>query len=276
VLAYHGVGSFSRRLDPFNLMVNPARFRYQMLTLQRRGYRFISLAEFAGHLDAGTAQAAREPGREDEAGEEPEAPPSQSTPPQGVCAVTFDDGTLDNLEVVAPLLAKLGVPATVFVCPGLLGRDHFAMPARAGVRLMNADELRKLAAWPLIEIGCHTREHTDLSAASGAEAYKELTSSKQQLQELLQRPVEALAYPECRFSPACPVEAERAGYTVAVTCGGLGSWGRFELTRESIDSRDGRLGFALKSRRLFWPLRESRAGRLLRSAGRVLRPAIRE
>ena len=98
-----------------------------------------------------------------------------------------------------------------------------------------------------------------------------MASSKLALEELLEKPVESFAYPKCRYSAPCPDAARRAGYTVAVTCGGLGGWRRFELARESIDSLDGSIGFAVKSRGLFFPLRESLPGRLLRAAVRPLR-----
>jgi peptidoglycan/xylan/chitin deacetylase (PgdA/CDA1 family) len=246
VLAYHGLGPHSSRLDPHNLMVEPAQFRRQMETLLHRGYRFVALHECVDHLV------------ETESG-------------GGLCALTFDDGTVDNLGVLAPLLAELRLPATVFACPGLLGERHFAMPSEAGVRLMDSDELRELAALPFVEIGSHTNAHADLSAASSDFAYHEMVSSKGALEDLLQRPVDAFAYPKCSYSSACPDAARRAGYRVAVTCSGLGGRQRFELSRESVDSLDGRLSFALKSRRLFRPLRESLPGRLVRAAVRPLR-----
>ncbi len=228
-------------------MVDPARFRGQLLTLRRRGYRFVPLGELAREMAPGCA-----PGR-------------------GMCALTFDDGTVDNLEVLAPLLTELDAPATVFACPGLLGASHFSMPAAAGVRLMNARELHELASSPLIDIGSHTNEHIDLSRATAAEAHSEMVSSKQALEQLLQSSVESFAYPKCDYSPACPEAARQAGYAVAVTCGGRGGWHHFELARESIDSLDRRVGFALKSRKLFFPLRESLPGRLARAAMRPLR-----
>jgi peptidoglycan/xylan/chitin deacetylase (PgdA/CDA1 family) len=233
-------------MDPHNLMVSPTRFRGQMQALLRRGYQFVPLTEFAETMTEGGSGG-------------------------GVCALTFDDGTVDNLEVVAPLLAELELPATVFACPGLLGQSHFAMPPEAGVRLMDAEELRALAASPFVEIGSHTNTHVDLSMACAEEAYSEMASSKAAFEELLQRPVVTFAYPKCRYSSACPEAARRAGYAVAVTCGGLGGWRPFELSRESIDPLDGRIGFALKSRKLFRPLRESLPGRLARSAIRPLR-----
>jgi peptidoglycan/xylan/chitin deacetylase (PgdA/CDA1 family) len=246
VLVYHGLGHYPRELDPSNLMLDPDRFRAQIRTIRRRGYRFIALSEFVAHLDRGK-------------------------PPDALCALTFDDGTVDNLEVVAPLLAELDVPATMFVCPGLLGAGHFAMPAAAGVRLMDGDQLRELARSPFVEIGSHTNTHADLSIASAEDAYREMVSSKLALEALLEHPVHSFAYPKCAYSPSCPAAARRAGYDVAVTCAGRGGWRRFELARESIDSLDRRISFALKSRGLFLPLRDSRAGRLLRRVARPLR-----
>jgi peptidoglycan/xylan/chitin deacetylase (PgdA/CDA1 family) len=246
VLAYHGLGVFPRSLDPYNLMLDPARFREQVRSLRRRGYRFVRLSEIARSLAGGR-------------------------PPQGMCALTFDDGSVDNLELLAPMLAELELPATIFVCPGLLGTSHFAMPAQAGVRLMDERELRELAVAPMVEIGSHTNTHRDLAAASAEAAYEEMSSSKQALEGLLGKPVTAFAYPKCAYSAHCPDAARRAGYELAVTCEGRGGWRPFELTRESIVSLDDRLTFALKARGLFLPLRNSAAGRLARRAARPLR-----
>ena len=247
VLAYHGLASLPRALDPHNLMLEPTRFRRQMETLKRRGYQFITLSALVGELERG------------------------DRPPDGVCALTFDDGTVDNIEVLAPLLAELGTPATVFACPGLLGTPHFDMPKSAHVRLMDADQLRELASSPLVEIGSHTNAHADLSSATAEDAYREMATSKDALEQLLQRPVASFAYPKCGYSAPCPEAARRAGYSVAVTCGRYGGWRPFELTRESIDSLDGRTTFALKSRGLFRPLRDSAPGSAARALARPVR-----
>ena len=246
VLAYHGLGELPRRLDPHNLLVTPERFERQVRSLQRRGYEFVMLTELVRRLVA-------------------------SGPPRGTCAITFDDGSADSASVLPDLLERLGVTATVFACPGLLGEPHPDFPVEAGMRLLDADELRLLASLPTFEIGSHTNRHTDLSAADEEKAYQELASSKAALEELTGGPVLSAAYPGCAYSPACPAAAARAGYLTAVTCGPRGDFSPYELRRESIDALDRRLTFALKSRGLFWPLWCSPPGRALRWAVRPIR-----
>jgi hypothetical protein len=43
--------------------------------------------------------------------------------PSRAVAITFDDGYRDNLDLAAPLLQDLGLPATFFLVPGLLSYE---------------------------------------------------------------------------------------------------------------------------------------------------------
>jgi peptidoglycan/xylan/chitin deacetylase (PgdA/CDA1 family) len=221
VLAYHCVNDVARAHDPDNLVLTPGRFRSQVETLRNRGYAFVSVTDFVDRL-------------------------TQSGPPTGICALTFDDGSDD--PALFELIPALEVPATLYVCPGLLGRPHPWLRPESRIRLMSKDVLREVSQIPRIEIGSHTNVHADLSKATLGEAYRELSSSRQALEDLLGRPVTSAAYPYGRYSAACPVAAQRAGYRSAVTTDGRGSWLPFELRREAIARWDRRLSFALKSR----------------------------
>ena len=239
VLAYHGIGDVPANHDPAHLMVAPDRFRRQLDMLARRGYRFVSLSEFAAAMGDGTA-------------------------PAGCCALTFDDGTLDNAEILPAILAEFDAPATVFACPGLLGEPDFSIAPDAGVRLMNAEELAELARNERFEIGSHTRRHTTMGTAGPAEAFEEMAESKRDLEALIGRPVTSFAFPACQYSAACPGGGPPSGLPGGGHVRSRRGWRPFELRRESVDGLDGRLTFALKARGVWEPLYASAPGRLAR------------
>jgi peptidoglycan/xylan/chitin deacetylase (PgdA/CDA1 family) len=59
----------------------------------------------------------------------------------GTLALTFDDGLRSNVEVAYPILARLGLPATFFVCPGLVDERRWlwSYEARARLHSLGAD-----------------------------------------------------------------------------------------------------------------------------------------
>ena len=247
VLVYHSVAEVARGHDPLGLVVPPKRFRAQVENLRARGYEFVTVTDFAARL-------------------------SVSGPPNGVCALTFDDGTDDELVTI---LGELGVPGTLFVCPGLLGEPYPWLRPQSGIRFMSEAVLRDVATLPFIEIGSHTNSHVDLSGASEDDAFRELSSSRHALESLLGVRVSSFAYPFFVYSAACPAAAKRAGYLCAVSGGGRGGWLPFELQREQVARRDGRVSFALKSRGAGTVVHRSGLGRLalpVRSVVARLRP----
>jgi peptidoglycan/xylan/chitin deacetylase (PgdA/CDA1 family) len=246
ILGYHGIADVEPRHDPSRLFVSPHAFRRQVETMLRRGYEFLTMAEFARRL----------------------ARPDSL---RGCTALTFDDGTEDHLTVLAPILRELEVPGTVYVCPGLFGEPYPWCDPAAGVRMMTREEVVELSQDPWIEIGSHTIDHTVLETASFDDAYREMVTCKQVLEELLGGEVPSFCYPRCVYSPDCPEAARRAGYASAVVCGPRGSWDPFELKRETLHTPDGAITFALKSRGLYYGLRDAPPARLARWATRGYR-----
>jgi peptidoglycan/xylan/chitin deacetylase (PgdA/CDA1 family) len=229
VLAYHAVGDVPRELDPDGLVVPFDELREAVVSLRERGYRFLTAADFVRQMNDGR-------------------------PPRGICSLTFDDGSEDNATVVPGLLESLEIPATLYVCPGLLGQPHPWLEPGSGIRLMTREQLEQAAKHELIEIGSHTVRHADLADADGERAFRELAESKRLLEDMLGQPVRSFAYPYGHYSPACLPAAQRAGYESAAAAGERGSWNRFELKRELIGRDDWRLRFELKARGIFRPL----------------------
>ena len=247
ILGYHGIADVEPRHDPVRLFVPPSRLRAQIRRLQRRGYRFLSMAELAEELASGA-------------------------PLDRTCALTFDDGTEDHLTRLRPLLEELGVPGTVYVCPGLFGEPYPWATRRRGVRFMTEAETLELASHPLVEIGvAHDRPRRPRRRLGRGGVPRDGDLQADASSSSSGRPVPSFCYPRCVYSPACPGAARRAGYTSAVTCGPRGSWDPFELKRESMHTPDGRVTFELKSRGVYYGLRTTPPARLARWATRGYR-----
>ena len=242
ILGYHGIGVVAPSHDPIDLYVPPEELVRQVEALQRRGYEFLRISEFAVRL---------EPGK---------------PPPRGIAALTFDDGTLDHADTLPALLADLAVPGTIYVCPGLLGQPYPWTLPEAGIRFMDEPELLALARHPQIEIGAHTNEHHELHEADLATALAEMGDCKRTLETMLDLEVVSFCYPRCHYSRAAAEAAPRAGYTSAVTCGLRGSWNPYELKREVAHGRHGSLVTAMRLRGTFSGLGPSLPARLARRA----------
>ena len=191
VLCYHAVSESW----PSELAVRPARLRRQLELLVRRGY-------------VGTTFAAAVA-----------APPARRT-----LAVTFDDAYASTLALAHPILAALGLPATVFVPTDFAGRagpmswpgiDHWiGGPHAAELRCLDWDELRWLSGqgW---EVGSHTCSHPCLPELDSAAAMTELERSRAAIEDALGLPCRSLAYPYGAADARVVGWASAAGYRAA-------------------------------------------------------------
>jgi peptidoglycan/xylan/chitin deacetylase (PgdA/CDA1 family) len=245
ILCYHGVGPATMQADPGFLRVEPAMFRTQLGILLEAGFEFVTVADFAERV-------------------------ARDGPPPGLIALSFDDGMDDNHEFVLPILRRHGIPATVYVTTGLIGKPNPWMARDSGARMMTAGELRDLASAGF-EIGSHTVTHPDLSKLGYETCLQEMVESRRALEGLLGAQVRTFAYPFCHYGPAALAAAKAAGFRAAVTCHGRGNWNPYELPRAMISRRDGMAVFLLKLTELYQPLFESLPIRFLRVATRATR-----
>jgi peptidoglycan/xylan/chitin deacetylase (PgdA/CDA1 family) len=178
---------------------------------------------------------------------------------RGRVHVTFDDGFRSVLGAL-PVLERLGVPATIFVCTDFVGRildlpplESIATQHRDELATLSWDELRKAAARGL-DVGSHTRRHLDLRGLSDEALRDELAGSREEIEGRLGRPCRHLAYPYGQSDARVQVAAERAGYDAAFGLVGAGKLGgRFGIPRVDPSRRDGVLRIGFKSSRL-WPV----------------------
>jgi peptidoglycan/xylan/chitin deacetylase (PgdA/CDA1 family) len=237
VLCYHAVSA----TWPHQLAVTPEALESQLSLLLRRGYRPVDAAE------AVTGEGK-------------------------LLHVTFDDAFTSVLNAL-PVLERLGVPATVFVCTGYaddprpLGIPELADDLHAHaeeLRTMSWDDLRDLAERD-IAVESHTVSHQHLPALTDEQLAGELGSSKRRLEEELGRPCRFLAYPFGDCDDRIRAAARGAGYEAAFGLPGDPS-GRdpFDVFRVGVWRRDSARKVAFKARPA---VRSPFAMRLRRSLG---------
>ncbi len=95
-----------------------------------------------------------------------------------------------------------------------------AEPACSRHRMMSEDEVRVLAASPLIEIGAHTCSHPCLPQLPEQEQQKEVTASRDILERLTGRRVRTFSYPYGAHDDTTVRVVKRAGFELACIVGG--------------------------------------------------------
>ena len=143
-------------------------------------------------------------------------------------AITFDDGYRDNFAIAYPVLKRFALPFTVFITPA------FVQTGRA--LYLGLDDLRALAADPLVTIGAHGYSHIPLTGLPDVELRRELSASKSWLEYVTGRPVTTLSYPHGAVDSRVRAAVAAAGFTLACTSEfGANEAGRDALALRRID-----------------------------------------
>jgi peptidoglycan/xylan/chitin deacetylase (PgdA/CDA1 family) len=214
LLVYHGVGPAAG--DPNRLLVDPALLESHVRYLKRRDYRFVTAEELL----------------------------AESPPRPGTAVLTFDDGFQNWLTAAVPVLERLGVQATFYVCPGIFGGQHWDLDGEEGQLLDEAGARELVAAG--MELGSHSLSHPDLRTLDDAELRRELEESKSAVEQITGGPCRTLAYPFGLYDDRVVAAAGAAGYELAF--GWLpGPWSPLEAPRLPAPPRHGagRLAFKL-------------------------------
>jgi len=225
VLCYHGVGSVPAGADPHGLFLGRERFAEHLDVIAARGYELHTITELWRRRRG-----------------DPDA--------QGSGAITFDDGLVRTGREAMPMLLERGIPCSMFIATGLMGMPH---PDLDGEMIMSAEEVAELADTG-VEIGAHTVDHPRLGQLSYEQTLDQMRRSRAVLEDLLGRPVTAMAYPYGEVSAQALRAAEEAGYELACGCSGPGRWQPFDVPREPIHPSATATRLKLKMAGLYGPV----------------------
>jgi peptidoglycan/xylan/chitin deacetylase (PgdA/CDA1 family) len=142
--------------------------------------------------------------------------------------LTFDDGHLSNFNIAFPILLQARIDAIFFITTDWIGQKDF----------MNENMIRNLCDSGMT-IGSHGKSHKFLSDLKDEQIYYELKSSKDRLEDIIQRNILCLSYPGGRYNDRVVNIAREIGYlfifdstpTVNNEIGELKTIGRFAIKR---------------------------------------------
>lgn len=181
IFMYHHVGPAATKWRP--LYVSLPRFSRQMAAIARSGVRTLTMNELYETARNGRSLKG------------------------GAVALTFDDGTLDQYELVFPILRQYRLRATFYVAPGLFGKPGY----------MSWKQARELANSKLIEFESHTATHVDLTRVSTAAARSEIVAGKRLLEQELGARPRHFAYPYGHYDEVVIGLVREAGFVTGVT-----------------------------------------------------------
>ncbi len=186
ILMYHRIDRLRPSLPAItrSLTVAPSDFAAQMRWLRAHGFHAITQQQLFAALE----QRKRLPAKP--------------------VVITFDDGYRDVLANAAPVLARLGMPATAYVITGRISGSDVSFLSWAQLKALEKDG---------VEIGSHTVSHAELPRLTDPAALQELIQSRLALERHLGHPVQWFAYPAGRFDERTETLVKQAGYVLAVT-----------------------------------------------------------
>jgi peptidoglycan/xylan/chitin deacetylase (PgdA/CDA1 family) len=118
VLTYHRVNDDA---DPF-FPALPTRVFEQHMAYVSRAYRVLTVEDLVERMGRGDL-------------------------PRHAIAITFDDGYRDTLTHAAPILARLGLPATVFLATGFIGTGEIPWVDRVALALKRTEMRSMVSPW---------------------------------------------------------------------------------------------------------------------------------
>ncbi len=205
VLMYHSVCDNRRAGGEY--VLPPEKFRADMEYLRRRGYAAVFLSEVRDYAQNGAPL------------------------PDKPVVITLDDGFLNNLTEVLPVLEELDMKAEINLVGEFVLREETAVYRSPAYSYLNKEEIAALRESGRIEFGSHTYALHTLKGRQGcagapgesAEQYEKLLrADARRMRETVLSPcgieTEIFAYPFGAKSDATPAILQSEGFAILLTC----------------------------------------------------------
>lgn len=191
ILMYHEISESSETNS--RLSVSPTAFAEQLSYLYNAGFKTIA----AGALSAMLVGDYRDL-------------------PSRTVVLTFDDGYEDFYTRAMPLLDQYGFTATVFVTTGWVQDAGTQLARKRPGRMLSWSQVIE-ATLAGIEVGAHSHQHPQLDQLPAKLLQKELSCSKELLEDKLGISVPGLAYPYGYSNARVRRAAREAGHRYGCT-----------------------------------------------------------
>lgn len=177
ILLYHHVGARRENTYPA-LTVSPHVFEKQIAWLKKNGYACISVRDWICWRKR------------------------KCSLPRRAVMITFDDAYADLCEFAFPVLQRYGFHATVFVVSGYIGQTSKwdSVNKFCPLPLMSEQQIRYWQGEGIIEVGCHSHYHHDMTDLTDSDYLLEIHRSRELLQQLTGRAIDSFAYPYGRYN----------------------------------------------------------------------------
>ena len=179
VLMYHKIDENS---ESSRLSVSPRSFKRQMYFLKTHKYNVVRLEDLAILI-------------------------KKDNVPAKTIAITFDDGYEDNYKIAYPMLKELGLNATIFIVPSMIGIDGY----------LTWPEVIEMSESGIISIGSHTMTHAWLPDQPEQKLDSQILDSKRAIESHIRKKIYSFSYPLGGFNENIRRKVIGAGYSIAVT-----------------------------------------------------------
>jgi peptidoglycan/xylan/chitin deacetylase (PgdA/CDA1 family) len=129
--------------------------------------------------------------------------------------LTFDDGYVDNYNLLFPLLQKYQFTAVIFLVTQQTRNEWGIAEGEPAINLMTAAQMKEMHEYG-VEFGGHTRTHVDMTKLTHEKLRDEIAGCKQDVENILNSEVISFSYPFGAFNEQVKKVVKESGFRYGI------------------------------------------------------------